>query len=207
MRIKKVLVLMNSSQHPERYRPSPALMIFLILPLIGLIAAIIMFVTNNPQISNTSPTPTSITLSSPKIGADVPAIDFTLTSLNGKTISLSDYNGRIVFLNFWATWCIPCQKELPEFENFQKQQPQDGPTILAINLLENTDQINIFLDEYGISDLTVLLDTDGKVSDDYGIFNLPVTFVIDTSGIVRYVKYGSVTVKDLQDYVTELSAG
>ena len=109
-------------------------------------------------------------------------IDFTLTSLDGKTVSLSDYQGRVVFLNFWATWCVPCEKELPEFQQFQAQQPPDGAVILAVNVQESADQVTSFLTDHDISGLTVLLDSDSSVANSYGIYNLPVTFVIDQNG-------------------------
>jgi peroxiredoxin len=184
------------------------LVIFLIFPILGLIAAGVVILSSGGQIGGgAQPTPAPVTLPPPKAVADAPMIDFTLTSLDGETVHLSDYAGRIVFLNFWATWCTPCQKELPAFQAFQAEQPPDGAAILAVNMEESADQVSTFLDQYGVSDLNVLLDTDGTVSDSYGIFNLPVTFVIDRNGIVRYPKYGEVTVADLRSYADALSAG
>ena len=196
---------------PEAKRPAPALVILLIFPLLGLIAAGVMIFTSGGAASGAangaSPTPLPVTLAPPKVLADAPMINFTLTSLDGKTVSLSDYAGRIVFLNFWATWCVPCQRELPAFEAFQATQPPDGAAILAVNVQESSDQITAFLNEHDIQGLNVLLDPDGKASNSYGIFNLPVTFVIDQQGIVRYPKYGAATVEDLQSYITALNEG
>ncbi len=188
-------------------RPSPALIVFLIFPLLGLIAAAIVILTNASSLPGAvPPTPLPVTLPPPKAVANSPMIDFTLTSLDGKTVHLSDYAGRIVFLNFWATWCTPCQKELPAFQAFQAQQTADGPAILAVDVAESSDQVNAFLTKFDIHGLNVLLDDESKVSDTYGIFNMPVTFVIDQKGIVRYPKYGAMTVDDLNTYVTELNA-
>ena len=189
-----------------RHRPSPALILFLVFPLLGLIAAGIVMATSGGLAGGAASTPEPVTLPPPKAAADSPMIDFTLMSLEGQTISLSDYQGRVVFLNFWATWCVPCQKELPEFEQFQAQQPPDGAVILAVNVQEGADQVTNFLTDHDISGLTVLLDTDSAVANSYGIYNLPVTFVIDQNGIVRYPKFGAMTVADLQSYLDTLNA-
>ncbi len=181
-------------------------MLFLIFPLLGLVAAAVVIASSAPTIAADA-TPMPVTLPPPKAVADSPMIDFTLNTLDGKTVSLSDYSGRIVFLNFWATWCTPCQKELPAFQAFQAQQGADGPQILAVNVQESADQVETFLNEYSVTGLTVLLDPDAAAANKYGIFNLPVTFVIDRQGIVRYPKYGAMTVDDLNAYVTALDAG
>jgi peroxiredoxin len=192
---------------PQRRRPSAGLIIFLLFPLLGFVAAGIFAATNHPGSANGSlATPEPVTLPPPKTVANAPMIDFTLTSLDGKTVRLSDYKGRIVFLNFWATWCTPCQRELPAFQQFQAQQAPDGPAILAVDVAETSDQINAFLTKFSISGLNILIDSEAKVSDSYGIFNLPVTFVIDEQGIVRYPKYGAMTVDDLKAYVTALKS-
>ncbi len=191
----------------SRRRPSAALLIFLLFPLLGIAAAGIVILTNGSALPGAlPPTPVPVTLPPPKAVANAPMVDFTLTSLDGQTVSLSDYAGRIVFLNFWATWCTPCQKELPEFVEFQAQQPADGAVILAVDVQESADQVAGFLERFDIRGLNVLLDSEGMASDSYGIFNLPVTFVIDTDGIVRYPKYGAMTVADLNAYVEALNA-
>lgn len=189
------------------HRPSPALILFLMFPVLGLIAAGVIILTNTGAPNGgIEPTPEMVTLPPPKAVADSPMIDFTLTSLDGQTVSLSDYKGRIVFLNFWATWCVPCEKELPAFQEFQQTQSPDGAAILAVNVQESADQVTGFLTDHNISDLTVLLDSDSSVANSYGIYNLPVTFVIDQNGIVRYPKFGAMTVQDLQGYLTALNA-
>lgn len=188
-------------------RPSPVLLIFLLFPLVGLAAAAVVILTNtSPETGGTPPTPAPVTLAPPPVSEDTPMIDFTLTSLDGETVSLSDYTGRIVFLNFWQTTCIPCREELPAFEAFQAQQVADGAVVLAVNILETSDQIVPFIDEYGGSSLEILLDSDSGVADRYGIFAMPTTYVIDGSGIVNYVKLGEMTADDLAAYVEAVSA-
>ncbi len=199
---------MTQPPPPTRGRPSPALLLFISFMTLGIVAAVFVFTNNAPGQSGPIPTPEPVTLAPAKAAANSPMIDFTLTSLDGQTVHLSDYHGRIVFLNFWATWCVPCQKELPAFQAFQQEQTgADSPVILAVNMLETADKVQPFLDGLGVSGLHILLDTDGKVSDSYGIFNLPVTFVIDQKGIVRYPKYGPMTVADLSSYVQAVEQG
>lgn len=193
------------TQARSRSRPSPALVIFLIFPVLGLLAAGVVML-SNAAASDQPATPLPVTLAPPKVLADAPMIDFTLTSLDGDPVSLSDYNGRIVFLNFWATWCIPCKKELPAFQEFQAQQPPDGPAILAVDVAETPEQVRAFLDEFGVTGLTVLLDPDMTASDSYGIFNMPTTFVIDRNGVVSYIKYGETTIDDLYAYLDALGS-
>ncbi len=181
-------------------RPAPTLILFLLFPLLGLLAAGAVMLSNTAA-GGMPATPLPVTLPPPPVVENAQIIDFTLTALDGSTVRLSDYAGRIVFLNFWATWCIPCREELPAFQQFQAQQPPDGAAILAVNVQENAEQIRAFLDQYGGDQLTILLDTEGDASESYGIFNMPTTFVIDGSGIINYIKYGEMTVEDLNEYV------
>src|SRR5664279_5202599 len=141
-----------------RHHPSPALVVFLIFPLLGLIAAgIVMLGNTSASTGGIPPTPVPVTLPPPKAVANAPMIDFTLTSLDGKTVHLSDYAGRIVFLNFWATWCTPCQRELPAFQQFLAQQPANEATVLSVDVAETSDQINAFLTKFSISGLNILI--------------------------------------------------
>ena len=84
--------------------------------------------------------------------------------------------------------------------------PAPTESVLSVDVAETSDQINAFLTKFEINGLNVLLDGDAKVSDSYGIFNMPTTFVIDGRGIVRYPKYGAMTVDDLNSYVAALQA-
>lgn len=180
-------------------------LIFLVFPALGLLAAAV-FVFTNAAAPQTSATPMPVTLPPPPVLADAPMIDFTLTSLDGETVSLSDYAGRVVFLNFWATWCEPCKRELPAFQAFQETQPADGAVILAVDVAETSEQVAAFLDEYQVTGLTILLDPDKATADSYGIFNMPTTFVIDGNGVVNYIKYGEATVGDLNSYLEALGS-
>lgn len=135
-----------------------------------------------------------------------PAPNFESVFLNGDEVQLSDFRGRLVFLNFWATWCTPCRRELPAFEEFMAEQGEDGPIILAVNVEESPEVITMFFENIGVENIPVILDESGNISDLYTVFNLPVTYVIDAEGIIRGIKLGETKITDLYDYVDQLSA-
>src|SRR5215207_5950491 len=173
---------------PARRTLSPALLVFLIFPVDGLMPAATML------LSNTSATPAAVTpipvivppqATRPQWSGE-PAPDFSLTTLDRNIASLADYRGRVVFLNFWATWCIPCERELPTFKAFVAQQPAGGAVVLAVNVGETAEQVQPYLDEREISGFPILLDTAFEVTDRYGVGPIPVTFVIDEAGIIRF---------------------
>src|SRR5262249_1716850 len=151
------------------------------------------------------PTPAPVTMPPPPTATvDVlgsPAPDFHLQSLDGQTVRLSDFRGRIVFLNFWATWCEPGRRELPAFQAFMQNQPPNGPVVLAVDVNESADTVTTFLDQLGVRDLAILLDSNHEVADAYGVAPIPVTFVINAAGIIRYSKYGEMKGVDLQAYM------
>jgi peroxiredoxin len=136
-----------------------------------------------------------------------PVLDFELPALDGSgPVRLTDYAGRVVFLNFWATWCEPCKRELPAFEQFTAEQGDTGAVVLAVNSGEDEATVQAFLDAQGITGLNVLLDPEATVAKQYGVFQIPVTFVIDTAGNVRYPHYGELTPDDLAGYLAALEA-
>ncbi|OAT79406.1 TlpA family protein disulfide reductase [Desulfotomaculum copahuensis] len=138
----------------------------------------------------------------PKTGTAVgeQAPDFTLGTIDGKKISLSSFRGRPVMLNFWATWCPPCQEEMPEIEKFYRQ---NGGKIqlLAVNLTANeksTDQVKQFLQSGGYT-FPVLLDQNGDLARQYMIRYIPTSMFIDSGGIIRFAHTGPMTMQMLQE--------
>jgi peroxiredoxin len=118
-------------------------------------------------------------LPGPKTGTKAP--EFTLPTLKGETISLSDYRGKKVLINFWAAWCTPCTKELPALEAFKKAAPGDIE-VISINI-DPDDHAQEFAEEAGVS-FPVLLDKDDKVNEEYQVISIPTTILIDASGNV-----------------------
>lgn len=198
------MYMIESPPKSARHRPSAALVLFLVFPLLGIAAAIIMAV-NDPRITNAPPaTPLAVTAAFKQL-IDQPAPNFELASLDGKTVRLSSYRGRLVFLNFWATWCEPCQRELPAFAQFMAEQGGNGPVILAVNISDSPNQISAYYQEHGISDVPTLLDFELAVYEAYAIGQLPTTFVIDSGGVVRFRHIGEMTSTDLQAYTEGLN--
>lgn len=112
------------------------------------------------------------------------APDFSLKDLNGKTVKLSDYKGKVVILNFWATWCPYCIDEMPDLDKLSKEYSKSGETvILAIDVQEDAKKVEKFVSDNKFS-LPVLLDTDGSVASAYGISGYPTTFIINKDGTV-----------------------
>jgi len=120
------------------------------------------------------------------VGASVGqcAPDFTLQSVDGKTYSLSKYRGKVVLLNFWATWCKPCIVEMPSMQKAYGQLKKNGVEILAVSIDTNENEIKQFLDQQIQQHLSfpIFFDSGKKVSSTYGTFQVPETFVIDKTG-------------------------
>lgn len=113
------------------------------------------------------------------------APDFTLQDVNGATHKLSDYRGKVVMLNFWATWCPPCRKEIPEFAELQQEYGAAGIQFVGIAMDdEGATTVKPWLTTHPVS-YPILL-PDGKVADAYGVnASIPVTFVIDKDGMIQ----------------------
>jgi len=121
----------------------------------------------------------------------LPAPDFTLQDEHAKKYSLKDYRGKVVLINFWATWCPPCRREMPSLERLHQKLKGKDFVVLALNQMEGVDQIFIFTGEIGM-DLTIpiLFDKDSSVSSAYGVPGLPTTFLIDKKGDMRFRAIG-----------------
>lgn len=118
------------------------------------------------------------------------APDFELTTLDGEVVKLSDYKGKRVMLNFWATWCPPCRAEMPDMQKFQSTKDVQ---VLAVNLSETeSDPGNAqrFVDELNLT-LTVPLDKESAVSNEYNVIAYPTTYMIDSNGRIQFIMMGA----------------
>ena len=115
---------------------------------------------------------------------DLQAVDFNLKDLTGRQRSLGAYKGKVVFLNFWATWCGPCRAEIPSMERLYTELKDQGFAIVAVNSQEPLEEVSAFVEETGMS-FPVLLDTTGKVGAAYGVRAIPTTYIIDPQGAIR----------------------
>jgi peroxiredoxin len=109
------------------------------------------------------------------------APDFTLPSIDGQQVSLQQYRGKVVFLNFWATWCIPCREEMPGLEQLHQKYQSEGLVVLAIDLKESAEQVKTFFQKHGLS-FPSLLDQQGSVFRDYLVAGMPTTYLIGRDG-------------------------
>ncbi len=128
-------------------------------------------------------------LPSPRAGFLAP--DFTLENLDGSSASLADYRGRVVIINFWASWCGPCRAEMPALQALWEAQRERGLTVLAVNstVQDSTPAATAFLQGLNLS-LPVLLDRDGVATNRYLVRALPTTFVVDRRGVIHSVLIG-----------------
>ncbi len=119
----------------------------------------------------------------------IPSEDFTLPLLGGDRLSLSDYHGQVVFLNFWATWCPPCREEMPAMQHLYDELRDEGLAMIAVNVFEDEATAQRFIDEMGFT-YPVPLDRDGRVMMRYGVRAYPTTYLIDREGYVIGVRPG-----------------
>ena len=143
------------------------------------------------------------------MGSRVPTVgmqveDFSLTDLEGKSQSLSQYRGKIVLINFWATWCKPCTTEMPAMQASFDKLRDKGFVVLAINELEDDAKVREHIKQYGHT-FPVLMDRDNKVANQFGVFGLPVSVFIDQEGVVQeYIKGGLLTEQKIDDVVAKI---
>lgn len=118
------------------------------------------------------------------------AINFTLRDVHGKTVKLSALKGKVVLLDFWASWCAPCKKELPALDKLAAGYRGQDVVILTVNIDKNKANATKFLKKAKIKHLRVVLNPDGSVAGQYNLPTMPTSFVIDKRGIVRFVHDG-----------------
>ncbi|WP_312650874.1 redoxin domain-containing protein [Proteiniclasticum sp.] len=155
-----------------------------------------------------TPSDTEIPDAETPVEAETPAVDdavsklrvktpfapeFTLKNENDEDVSLADYKGRKVIVNFWASWCPPCVYEMPEFQTLHDELDPEKTVLLAINLTDGQRETRALADEFlkeNNLDLNVLYDTKGDAFYGFNISSIPQTFVIDDDGLVQYAIMG-----------------
>jgi peroxiredoxin len=128
---------------------------------------------------------------------------FELPSVDGATIALDDHKGQVVLINVWATWCPPCQVEMPAIEAVYQRYRDQGFSVLAVNQGEERETVQAFMRDYGLS-FPALLDHEGAVSRAYRAHSLPSSFFIDRRGIIRTIYLGPISRGALAGTVEQL---
>jgi cytochrome c biogenesis protein CcmG/thiol:disulfide interchange protein DsbE len=135
----------------------------------------------------------------PQVGSVAP--DFALAGVDGGTVRLGDFRGRIVLVNFWASWCEPCRQEMPAIQDFLRSQP-GALAVVGVDEGESPTTVALFLRDHPYG-WTFALDRDSRVGGLYGVGFLPTSFWIDARGIVRAVHRGPMTPDLLRSFLRQ----
>ena len=138
--------------------------------------------------------------SPPLVGGPAPA--FELKTVQGPAIKLADLKGKFVVLNFWATWCVSCIREMPEFQKIHQSSSEKNIKVIAVNFAESKKKVKKYLEGRQLS-FPVLLDGYGDVSGKYEVRNLPVTYLISPDGIIQEEIIGSVTQDIIENKIAQ----
>ncbi|MED1598213.1 MULTISPECIES: peroxiredoxin family protein [Bacillus] len=135
------------------------------------------------------------------------APDFELSKLDGTKVKLSDFKGKKVILNFWATWCGPCQQEMPDMEAFYKKN-KDDVEILAVNYTvseraNGEEKVKKFAEEKGLT-FPILLDKDINVTTMYKVITIPTSYFVDTKGVIQDKFIGPMTQKEMEKRIAKI---
>lgn len=137
-------------------------------------------------------------------GLGKPAPEFTLVDTSGKPVRLSDFRGKVVLLNFWATWCPPCRKEFPELVKTYDQGGGDV-VVIGINMQENAAQVREFAEQYGAK-FPILIDPKAEAAEAYRVLGLPSSYFIDQQGVLREQHFGLLKREIIDDKIEKTRA-
>src|SRR6266704_5224756 len=129
----------------------------------------------------------------PLVGA--PAPEIALKDLQGQEVRLSDLHGKVVLVNFWATWCKPCKEEMPAMQASYERLREQGFVVLAVNELEDVEKVAEHIKTHGHTFL-VVMDHNNGVANRYGVVGLPASFLIDRQGLVREHIFGNLLTEE-----------
>ncbi|MGP7816108.1 thiol-disulfide oxidoreductase ResA [Niallia sp. 01092] len=136
-----------------------------------------------------------------QIGQKAP--DFVLLDQNGEQQKLSNYKGQGVFLNFWATWCKPCENEIPTINELYTRDKSKDVQVLSVNVGESSFVVNRFIEQYDLT-FPIMIDSEELVQEAYRINPLPVTFLIDKEGFIIDIYTGELTESKIQELMRKI---
>ncbi len=133
-----------------------------------------------------------------------------LRTLDGKQFDLADHRGKVVLVNFWATWCEPCKEETPALQAAYRKLADEGLVIVGVDLFDGErvqgrgeQDVKEFVDQYGVS-YPIALDDTGEVARDFRLYPIPVSYFIDRDGNIRYIRIGGLTTADVEEIFRRL---
>ena len=132
-----------------------------------------------------------------------PAPDFALSLTNGEDFHLSDYKGRVVLINFFASWCLPCREEMPVLEKIVREYEPKGVVFLGVAIDDTEAKVKDFVARYNVT-FPVGLDTTATIQKSFGLYGIPTTYFIDKQGVINYSHSGTVTEELLQHELNKL---
>jgi len=135
-----------------------------------------------------------------------PAPGFSLTLFDGRTVKLSDFWGKVVFLNFWASWCPPCREEAPLLEEAWKRYQNEGVVFLGVDIQDREEDARRFIQVYGIT-YPNGRDPKNRIAIDYGVYGIPETYFIDPSGRITAKYIGALKMDILAARLAEAAQG
>ena len=137
------------------------------------------------------------------VNEGIQAHDFTLKTLAGDRVSLSDYKGNVILINFWATWCPSCKAEIPDLEAAYRAHKGEGFVVLGVDLQEPRQAVERFVADMGMT-YPVLLDENGSLMKEYRALGLPTSLIVDRDGVIRVRHAGSLSADQLDKYLADL---
>jgi peroxiredoxin len=133
-----------------------------------------------------------------------PVPDFTLNTLDGRAVSLADFRGQPVLINFWATWCPPCLEETPELAAAYDALKERGVAFIGIGMQDETAKLRQFVDDHRVP-YTIVEDPLGKVGGQYRVLGMPTTFIVDKDGLLRKSIQGAVNQDQIMEALSALT--
>ncbi len=137
-----------------------------------------------------------------------PAPPFNLPSLRqGQSVSLSQFSGKVVYVDFWASWCAPCRTSFPLLNKLQQKLKDQGFEVVAINLDEDPANAEKFLTDFPVT-FTILRDSNGEWADKYVVESMPTSFIVDRQGVIQNIHHGfaSDDINELEQKIVQLLA-
>lgn len=189
----------RAAQRQKKLQQSKMMLAIALILILGGLGSLIWM-----SFKTAEPKPTTNSYGAPALAQQGGSVtDFSIGSLDGDNIALADYEGDVIIMNFWATWCPPCRAEMPGLNRFYEAHQDEGLVILAINEEEAVETVRPFIQANNFT-FPVLLDLQGRVAQQYSTRSFPTTFIIDRQGVIQHVQTGEISERELEAIVLPL---